>query len=647
MKKIFLFVSFIFLISFIRSEILPDLKPILDAQMGNSVIEIPKGKYLLNLYSYRTYRFNNLTDVVINGNGSEIICNSQERAMGFYNCSRVKISDLTLDYDPLCFTQGSIVNMNIKKGWFEVEIDSGYPVENLSTSKVQFYDPLTREIKKNSITTYSSNYSELRKVADRRYRAIKNGSWTADEKIGDLVVFNVITTKPYPAPHAFYLENCTDMEVENITIYGSNSFSFFETGCSSTHYNYCVVTKRSSPAGVAPRLRAGNADGINCNEARIGPLVENCMVGYNGDDCIIVNGRSYPICKTDQVAKSIYILSRVDNPLFESGDTLQHVKYNGVKNDTIMKIVSLQPYTPTQEDISFVLSKYPNLLSKESYTKGLCINVNNFPANINKGDIVYNANRVGSGFIIRNNRVGNNRSRGLLIKSKNGLIESNEISNCAMNGILVSPEINWMGGGYADHIEIKNNTISGCMYERSNAAMPPGALSVFCETGDRKVALTGAFSEINIHDNTIKDCPYPSVVYTSINGVTYERNEIIKNINIERTHGQIFGVSFTTPVWEINNIYSIVNDTTVNNETKNISPYPNPVKENHFTIEEIKDQELKEIIIFDVHGKKIYQQKFQVPVKKNKFTLDFLQNGIYLVKLILNNNTVETIKIIN
>jgi hypothetical protein len=552
-KNCLLIIVCTFFLGQVKAQTLPDLKPILDSQIGKSIIEIPKGKYLLNIQSYRTYRFNNLKDVTIKGNGSEIICNSQERAFAFYNCERVKFSDLSIDYNPLCFTQGAIVAMDAAAGWFEVEIDSTYPVENLSTSKVQFFDSITRELKRNSVTTYSGNYSALTRVGERRYRAVKNGTWSAGEKIGDLVVFNVVSNLPYPAPHTIFLQNCVNMQLENITVYGSNTFSFFEDNCRASHYNHCIVKRGNSSPGVPPRLRSGNADGINSNNASIGPLVENCEVFYNGDDCIIVSGRSFPICRVDETTQSIYLLSRTDNPLFEKGDTIQHVYYAGAKGSKMI-VMAINSYTPTESEKNAVFEKYPALLSKNSYTKGFILQLNNILDTVAVGDLIYNAEHVGSGFVFRNNKVGNNRSRGLLIKGSNGLIENNEISNCAMQGILVSPEVNWMGGGYSDNILIKNNTIKECMYERTNTAMPPGALSVFCSTGNDKVALAGAFSNISIQENTVVDCPYPSIVYTSIKGVLYGENTVVLNSDIKREHGKKFGASFTTPVWQINNI---------------------------------------------------------------------------------------------
>lgn len=43
----------------------------------------PKAHYTLDVRSNRPYKFHNLTDVHINGNGLTVICNNQEQAFSF------------------------------------------------------------------------------------------------------------------------------------------------------------------------------------------------------------------------------------------------------------------------------------------------------------------------------------------------------------------------------------------------------------------------------------------------------------------------------------------------------------------------------------------------------------------------------------
>lgn len=195
------------------------------------------------------YKFHNLTDVHINGNGSTVICNNQEQAFSFYNCVRVELRDLTIDYDPLCFTQGEITAVAEDGSWFDVRIDEGYPVTGLAANRVQFYDPQTRLLKRNSITTYTSNYSALKQLGHNLFRAVKNGTWSAGEQVGDLVVMDVKTDKPNAGVHTVMLNKCYNTKLENVTVYGSNTFSFSRKRATPT-------STETASSTAAPCLRA-------------------------------------------------------------------------------------------------------------------------------------------------------------------------------------------------------------------------------------------------------------------------------------------------------------------------------------------------------------------------------------------------------
>ena len=152
MKKLTVFCAAACLAASAAAQNHPDLHEVLDRQKGRNLIEIPKGTYTLDVRSNGPYKFHNLTDVHINGNGSTVICNNQEQAFSFYNCVRVELRDLTIDYDPLCFTQGEITAVAEDGSWFDVRIDEGYPVTGLAANRVQFYDPQTRPVSYTHLT---------------------------------------------------------------------------------------------------------------------------------------------------------------------------------------------------------------------------------------------------------------------------------------------------------------------------------------------------------------------------------------------------------------------------------------------------------------------------------------------------------------
>ena len=140
MKKLTVFCAAACLAASAAAQNHPDLHEVLDRQKGRNLIEIPKGTYTLDVRSNGPYKFHNLTDVHINGNGSTVICNNQEQAFSFYNCVRVELRDLTIDYDKHhVLMRGEDVHLTLNE--FKIVALLGK-----YAGKVLTYDFLIREI---------------------------------------------------------------------------------------------------------------------------------------------------------------------------------------------------------------------------------------------------------------------------------------------------------------------------------------------------------------------------------------------------------------------------------------------------------------------------------------------------------------------
>jgi len=69
----------------------------------------------------------------------------------------------------------------------------------------------------------------------------------------------------------------------------------------------------------------------------------------------------------------------------------------------------------------------------------------------------------------------------------------------------------------------------------------------------------------------------------------------------------------------------------------NVSIYPVPVRENHFTIK--TDQDVSFIKITNIIGQDVFRVKYNNPQQLNKISLDNPKRGMYLVTLIFSDGT--------
>ena len=223
-KTLLLFISFIFCWC-VYAENYPSLRDILNSQINNSVIDIPKGTYVLDLVNIQdAYAFRNKKNVIINGNGSTIICNRQSQAFYFENCENLTFSNFFIEYDPPCSTQGTI--MAINGSTWDVAVHDGYPAEtetddySLGLGRVQVYDKDNRELVRNYTTT---SVSSCTKTGDHMLSLVVNNP-SSSVKVGDYVALDVVA-KGWVGAHTIILSNCKEMTLDKIVVYDCNFWS--------------------------------------------------------------------------------------------------------------------------------------------------------------------------------------------------------------------------------------------------------------------------------------------------------------------------------------------------------------------------------------------------------------------------------------
>lgn len=625
-KKTLLLIITLFLFFTCYANTYTDLRTILDSQKDNTVIDLPKATYLLDLISSGAYTFSNKKNITINGNGSTIICNRQSQAFYFGNCENVEFSNFHIEYDPPCYTQGTITAISTNKLLWEITLHDGYPVDNVNLQgKVQVFSKNTLELVQN----YSDIYSAAITKTGTRTFQIRVPTANGPVQAGDYVVLDVLAGSGLGIQaHGIMLSGCKNMLLDSIVMYDSNCFSFFETDCEKTHYYRCVVTRKpfDSRYTIQP-LRAGSADGIHSKFAKIGPIIEECRLGYNGDDCIAINGNFYPVYNVNVENKRIYFLSPSVDFKMSVGDTIVCIKNDGsIRGQSIVK--SLMTTMPTSAQITACYLKLGSQ-SGSHWTYGVAMVVDTLITDTSISDLFYSKNRSGTGFKVLNNQLGHNRSRGIIIKASNGIISGNTVVGSAMSGILLSPEFYWMEGGCPSNIEISNNTIRNCMYYSSmNGSSQPAALVVVSSPPQGGFADAGSLSNYSIHNNVIEGCPRPCVVLTSIDGVKYYDNTITPDLSMIRTHGYNLGVPNNTDFWMINvtnfsTINSVADDIKINKDKSIIID-----NSGNLSLSGMPDMEVAHIRICDLTGRIVIYKELS---NNESISTASLKKGIYIV----------------
>lgn len=496
-----------------------DLQGFIDQSIVTGVkqITIPPGRYRVTPRNGRHLNLHDLGNVQIIADGVEMICTETTRALTIANCRNVTVRGLVIDFDPLPFTQGKIVELSNDKKTHVVELFDGYPgAESARAFKYEIFRPDTRTLR------CEDRNPERLEVIDRKRLRIINvcGSGDVTEQVGDLVVIGSQYAPHGVIPHAVVCEGNVNVRLEEITLYASNSFGFFECNCDGTVYLRCRIDRRPAAADIAqradPRLRSLNADAFHSKHATKGPAYIECAARYMGDDAININGDYHMVTECRGAELRVLAKGLMNIAV---GDVVEVFSYDGSRLPNANAVKIERDGTINDEEKAFVLKQRLHEPLRTGWKADAWKVTLDRAVELPRGSLIASASRMGNGFLVQGCDFGYNRSRGIIIKASDGKVIDNKLTENWMPAILVSPECWWLESGCSNNVEIRGNTVVGCRQQ---------AISVRAQSGGGLItgapAYAGAHSNIAIVDNTIIDCPSPNIEVTSTKGLAIKNN---------------------------------------------------------------------------------------------------------------------------
>jgi hypothetical protein len=487
---------------------------------GEHRIVVPPGRYRVTPRHGTHLLLKDLADTQIVADGVEMVCTQTCRALVFDNCRNVCFRGLTVDFDPLPFTEGRIVALAPDKRWVEFEIIEGYPEYQLQ-ERIEIYDPATGRLRRE--TAGWSN--RIESLGGRRYRAVKpkwygfQKDWDT-EQLGDILV----TAHCFPdgsGGHAVSATRCRRLRLEDVTLYAASTFGFLEHECDGSAYLRCKVDRRAPaddplPRGF-PRMRSLNADAFHSVGAAQGPAILDCTAKYQGDDCVNIHGTYHLVTGCRGAELRVAALGQMT---IEPGDPVEFLPYQG-RRPADAVAVKIEPDGPITEEEKAFLRKLDILPPHRDLL--LAGKANFFRLALDRaetlamGSAVSSGKRVGNGFAVKGCDFGYNRSRGILIKASRGEVSGNTIAHGWMAAILVAPEFWWFESASSSDLVIRDNKIVGCRRP---------AIEVIAPGGNGKPLPSGAHRNLSILDNTLTGSAWPNIRVTSTEALVIRGNRL-------------------------------------------------------------------------------------------------------------------------
>lgn len=466
-------------------------------ESGQKIIRIPEGRYHVLPSEGIHLELRDLQGFTLDMRGVEMICTESTLALRIENCEGLTIRGLTVDYDPLPFTQGELIEISQDRKTHLIKLAEGFPpAEAVIASKYILFSP-------DGDLRYGSYYQfETEGLPDNHLRISglhprKDGG----EQTGDLITISAQHLQGRFRPHAIHLERSVGTVLEDITLYASPTFGFFETHCSGSVYRRCIVDRKDK------RLRSLNADGFHSKFAEVGPLLEECLAYWQGDDGINICGAYHLVIGSE--GDRLRVLAKREMDILP-GDPVQLVQLGGrpLPNAKVLSVTETGPATEAQLNSLEGVPVLQNV--KQLLTTAYEIQIDT-PVEMEPGGVIGSLNRMGNGFVIRGCEFGFIRSRGILVKASNGLIEDNLLDHCGMQGIKVAPEYNWLESGFSENVTIRNNRI-----------IQPGKEGILVDS----IGPHPMHRNLEILNNTITTQNLPAVRIQGVSGGSFLENEI-------------------------------------------------------------------------------------------------------------------------
>ena len=470
-------------------------------------------------------------DFTVDGNGADFIFHGKIIPFIIDGSSNVKITNLSIDWEVPFALEGMVIANDETTQSFDIEIKTPYVVEdgrlylsleredspyerkfgkrfamwehyNLEIAENIFWDPKTMAPLYNT---------QLYHLPERGVKAeeIKKGVVRLATKmkklppIGSIFVSkgDYLQNRTSPAFRVFKSKN---LEFKNVNVYHAGAMGLIaERSENITLDSFNVVLRKGSR-----RMVTTTADATHFCNVKGTVVIKNSTFENMLDDATNIHGtylRVNKIINDYTLAVETYHPHQNGYLFGEEGDSVKIVNQKNLQYTT--ESLVLKKVKRVNEKISYITFDKPITGKVEIY------------------DGVENISWHAAA-IIENNIVRNNRARSFLITTPRKVVVRNNQLSSQMATFSITGDLGlWNESGFCDDLLIENNVIDNSVFGGNGAQ----AIFFIEPQYPEKKNKEGKYSKnITIKNNVIKTFDNSILVAASIDGLTFENNQIIQ-----------------------------------------------------------------------------------------------------------------------
>lgn len=487
---------------------------------GGRIVCVPKAKYVVEPVGAIYLALTNVSDAVIDFSGSEVVGKVATRLIQLVDCTNVTVKNLTVDFEPLPYTEGEILEVSGDGDW-TVRVFDGYPrpegrqLDSSGIFPVQVYGRKSSELVN---PARFGNGLQIVRAGDGLYHV--SGGGDRRGTVGDICVWTVPRADRPTEPYCLNVARVTRCTFENITLYSTCGMGFLESFACSNVWRKCSVDRRPPetdpiPRGW-PRLRSGNHDAFNSRSSVAGPRLENCTFRYHGDDCVNISGM-YALVSAVHEDGSLRVLYRPGRPPFSVPDTAEALTADAVMQSGLAVRSCVADGVADERERRFVesLGFWPGVASE--YNRAYRVTLERPVVGMGPGGLVASEHSLGNGFSICGCTLGPCRGRGVFFLASHGCVRDCRIRGTYNAGILSWVDYVWLESGTSHDVELSGNDISG---------VDGWGIEIGGESRGGKLFARTAHREIRVVKNRIADCTAGGLEFVGCEGVVLTGNTL-------------------------------------------------------------------------------------------------------------------------
>jgi hypothetical protein len=473
-----------------------------------------------------------MSNVIIEGNGSNLIFHEQMQPFTFDNCKNIILRNVNIDWEQPLIAQAQVlsvneksirVSINLKESPFRIEegkISFGTSAENLEPWKStmefdragRFVVPQTGDwgclgrgwekyLAENILPgTIEIHFPFLRKPAVGNYLVMRHA-----ERIHS----------------GIFIQDSKNIKVENVNLYhatGLGILAQFSEDLTFDRY-------RAIPNASKNRYFGGGDDGLQVSNCKGQITVTNCEFAGLMDDPINVHGTSVQVIEklSNKQLKCKFMHHQSEGLNWgHKGDKISFIENSVMKTIGVGTVASF------------------NLIDEENF---ILIFKEPFPKELEIGDALENLT-WSPDLLVSNSHFKSCRARGLLVSTPGKVVIENNIFESSGSAILIAGDANnWFESGAVTNVLIKNNVFTE-LCNTSSYQFCEGIISIYSEIPVLNETTPTFHKNIRIENNEFHPFDYPVLFARSVDGIAFTNNSLTRSTRFEPYHNRKFTFSF-------------------------------------------------------------------------------------------------------